>query len=72
MHRADTMYCTMCDCGVKVTAEIEFREMEEEKERQLKQKPSKAAQKQLDKVAGNDSKGSKKASSKSPPKKKGI
>ncbi|OWK57797.1 Sperm flagellar protein 2 [Lonchura striata] len=55
-----------------VTAEIEFREMEEEKECQLKQKPSKAAQKQLDKAAGNDSKGSKKTSSKSPPKKRGA
>lgn len=72
MHRADTMYCTMCDCGVKVTAEIEFREMEEENERQLKQKSSKAAQKQPGKAAGKDSKGAKDANSKSPPKKKGI
>ncbi|XP_071281661.1 sperm flagellar protein 2 isoform X1 [Agelaius tricolor] len=55
-----------------VTAEIEFREMEEENERQLKQKSSKAAQKQPGKEAGKDTKGSKNASSKSPPKKKGA
>ncbi|XP_030824473.1 sperm flagellar protein 2 [Camarhynchus parvulus] len=55
-----------------VTAEIEFREMEEENERQLKQKSSKAAQKQPGKAAGKDTKGAKNASSKSPPKKKGA
>ncbi|XP_066425668.1 sperm flagellar protein 2 [Molothrus aeneus] len=55
-----------------VTAEIEFREMEEENERQLKQKSSKAAQKQPGKEAGKDTKGAKNASSKSPPKKKGA
>ncbi|KAL9821940.1 sperm flagellar protein 2 isoform 2-T2 [Geothlypis trichas] len=55
-----------------VTAEIEFREMEEENERQLKQKSSKAAQKQPGKAAGKDSKGAKDANSKSPPKKKGA
>lgn len=69
LHRADTIYCTMCDCGVKVTAEIEFREMEEENERQLKQKASKAARKQSGKASGKDTK---KASSKSSTKKKGI
>ncbi|XP_058280070.1 sperm flagellar protein 2 [Hirundo rustica] len=53
-----------------VTAEMEFREMEEEKERQLKQKASKAAQKQPGKAAGKDTKGAKKASSKPPTKKK--
>lgn len=68
MHRTDTMYCTMCDCGVKVTAEIEFREMEEETGRQLNQKSSKGSQKQQGKAAGKDSKGAKKT----PPKKKGI
>lgn len=62
----------MCDCGVKVTAEIESREMEEEKERQLKPKASKAAQKKPGKVAGKDTKGAKKASAKPPTKKKGI
>ncbi|XP_037980777.1 sperm flagellar protein 2 isoform X6 [Motacilla alba alba] len=55
-----------------VTAEIEFREMEEETERQLKQKSSKAAQKQPGNTAGKDTKGAKNASSKSPPKKKGA
>ncbi|XP_063035721.1 sperm flagellar protein 2 [Melospiza melodia melodia] len=50
-----------------VTAEIEFREMEEENERQLKQKSSKSS-----KVAGRDTKAGKNASSKSPPKKKGA
>ncbi|NXW75962.1 SPEF2 protein, partial [Hirundo rustica] len=55
-----------------VTAEMEFREMEEEKERQLKQKASKAAQKQPGKAAGKDTKGAKKASSKPPTKKKGA
>ncbi|XP_072777841.1 sperm flagellar protein 2 isoform X3 [Taeniopygia guttata] len=68
----DTWQTAVTAVSDMVTAEIEFLEMEEEKERQLKQKPSKAAQKQLDKAAGNDSKGSKKASSKSPPKKKGA
>ncbi|NWZ62372.1 SPEF2 protein, partial [Acrocephalus arundinaceus] len=55
-----------------VTAEIEFREMEEEKERQLKQKASKTAKKQPGKAAGKDSKGAKTASSKSPTKKKEV
>ncbi|NWX34313.1 SPEF2 protein, partial [Notiomystis cincta] len=55
-----------------VTAEIEFREMEEEKENQLKMKTLKTAQKQAGKTSGKDTKSSKKASSKSPPKKKEV
>ncbi|NXY07359.1 SPEF2 protein, partial [Pteruthius melanotis] len=53
-----------------VTAEIESREMEEEKERQQKPKASKAAQKKTGKASGKDTKGAKKASAKSPTKKK--
>ncbi|RLV98217.1 hypothetical protein DV515_00011017 [Chloebia gouldiae] len=68
----DTWQTVVTAVSDMVTAEIEFREMEEEKERQLKQKPSRAAQKQPGNVAGKDSKGAKKASSKSPPKKKGA
>ncbi|NWT18281.1 SPEF2 protein, partial [Vireo altiloquus] len=55
-----------------VTAEIESREMEEEKERQLKPKASKAAQKKPGKAAGKDTKGAKKASAKPPAKKKEV
>ncbi|NXH88460.1 SPEF2 protein, partial [Edolisoma coerulescens] len=53
-----------------VTAEIESREMEEEKERQLKPKASKAAQEKPGKAAGKDTKDAKKASAKPPTKKK--
>ncbi|NXY55651.1 SPEF2 protein, partial [Callaeas wilsoni] len=55
-----------------VTAEIEFREMEEEKERQLKLKALKATQKQPGKAAEKITKGAKNASSKSPTKKKEV
>ncbi|NWX64577.1 SPEF2 protein, partial [Promerops cafer] len=68
----DTWQTAVTAVSDMVTAEIEFREMEEEKELQLKQKTSKAAQKQPGKAAGKDTKGAKKASSKSPPKKKGV
>ncbi|XP_039565949.1 sperm flagellar protein 2 [Passer montanus] len=68
----DTWQTAVTAVSDMVTAEIEFREMEEEQELQLKQKSSKAAQKQPGKAAGKDTKGAKKASSKSPPKKKGA
>ncbi|XP_053858390.1 sperm flagellar protein 2 isoform X2 [Vidua macroura] len=68
----DTWQTAVTAISDMVTAEIEFREMEEEQERQLKQKPSKAAQKQPGKASGKDTKGAKKESSKSPPKKKGA
>ncbi|NWW28573.1 SPEF2 protein, partial [Falcunculus frontatus] len=55
-----------------VKAEIESREMEEEKERQLKPKASKAAQKKTGKAAGKDTKGAKKASAKSPTERKEV
>ncbi|NXE38146.1 SPEF2 protein, partial [Ptilorrhoa leucosticta] len=55
-----------------VTAEIESKEMEEEKERQLKPKASKTAQKKTGKAAGKDTKGAKKAAAKSPTKKKEL
>lgn len=57
------MYFTMCDYGVKVTAEIEFRETEEE-DQQLNLKSSKPSSKAT--------KDSKKLSPKKSPKKKGI
>ncbi|XP_041346141.1 sperm flagellar protein 2 [Pyrgilauda ruficollis] len=68
----DTWRTAVTAVSDMVTAEIEFREMEEEQELQLKQKSSKAAQKQPGKAAGKDTKGAKTASSKSPPKKKGA
>ncbi|XP_015508822.1 sperm flagellar protein 2 isoform X2 [Parus major] len=67
----DTWQTAVTAVSDMVTAEIEFREMEEEKELQLKQKASKAAQKQAGKSSGKDTKASKK-SSKSPNKKKGA
>ncbi|XP_030093204.2 LOW QUALITY PROTEIN: sperm flagellar protein 2 [Serinus canaria] len=68
----DTWRTAVTAVSDMVTAEIEFREMEEENERQLKQKSSKAAPKQPGKASGKDSKIAKNASSKSPPKKKGA
>ncbi|XP_016160362.1 PREDICTED: sperm flagellar protein 2 isoform X3 [Ficedula albicollis] len=68
----DTWQTAVTAVSDMVTAEIEFREMEEEQEHQLNQKPSKAAQKQPSKASGRDTKGAKKASAKSPPKKKGA
>ncbi|NXY31069.1 SPEF2 protein, partial [Pomatorhinus ruficollis] len=68
----DTWKTAVTAVSDMVTAEIEFREMEEENERQLKQKASKAAQKQSGKASGKDTKNSKKASSKSPTKKKEV
>ncbi|XP_005528036.1 PREDICTED: sperm flagellar protein 2 [Pseudopodoces humilis] len=67
----DTWQTAVTAVSDMVTAEIEFREMEEEKELQLKQKASKAAQKQASKSSGKDTKASKK-SSKSPNRKKGA
>ncbi|NXD93121.1 SPEF2 protein, partial [Chaetorhynchus papuensis] len=55
-----------------VTAEIESREMEEEKERQLKPKASKAAQKKQGKAAGKNTKDAKKVPAKSSTKKKEV
>ncbi|KAI1240172.1 hypothetical protein IHE44_0011626, partial [Lamprotornis superbus] len=68
----DTWQTAVTAVSDMVTAEIEFREMEEEKEHQLNQKPLKASQKQPGKAAGKDTKGAQKASAKSPPKKKGA
>ncbi|XP_062368778.1 sperm flagellar protein 2 [Cinclus cinclus] len=68
----DTCQTAVTAISDMVTAEIEFREMEEEKEHQQKQKPLKAAQKQPGKAAGKDTKAAKKASPKSTPKKKGA
>ncbi|NXU95911.1 SPEF2 protein, partial [Cettia cetti] len=68
----DTWQTAVTAVSDLVTAEIEFREMEEEKEHQLKQKASKAAKKQPGKAAGKDSKSDKKASSKSSSKKKEV
>ncbi|XP_066038439.1 sperm flagellar protein 2 [Chamaea fasciata] len=68
----DTWKTAVTAVSDMVTAEIEFREMEEENERQLKQKASKAAQKQSVKASGKDTKNAKKTSSKSPTKKKGA
>ncbi|XP_063280058.1 sperm flagellar protein 2 isoform X1 [Prinia subflava] len=68
----DTWQTAVTAVSNMVTAEIEFREMEDEKERQLKQKALKAAQKQQGKVTGKDTKDAKKASSKSSTKKKGA
>ncbi|NXD05421.1 SPEF2 protein, partial [Certhia familiaris] len=64
----DTWQRAVTEVSAMVTAEIEFREMEEEKEHQLNQKASKAAPKQTGKTAGKDTKGAKKAS----PKKKEV
>ncbi|NXI05650.1 SPEF2 protein, partial [Pachycephala philippinensis] len=55
-----------------VTAEIESREMEEEKERQLKPKASKAAQRKPGKASGKDTKGAKNAPAKSSSKKREV
>ncbi|NXB65016.1 SPEF2 protein, partial [Struthidea cinerea] len=68
----DTWQTAVTAVSDMVTAEMESREMEEEKERQLKPKASKAAQKKPGKAAGKDTKGAKKASAKSPTKKKGA
>ncbi|NXB23769.1 SPEF2 protein, partial [Rhagologus leucostigma] len=68
----DTWQRAVAAVSDMVTAEIESREMEEEKERQLNPKTSKAAQKKPGKAAGKDAKGAKKASAKSPTKKKGT
>ncbi|XP_032941221.1 sperm flagellar protein 2 isoform X1 [Catharus ustulatus] len=68
----DTWQTAVTAVSDMVTAEIEFREMEEEKELQLNQKSSKAAQKQSGKATGKDSKSAKKAPTKSPGKKKGA
>ncbi|XP_066195706.1 sperm flagellar protein 2 [Sylvia atricapilla] len=68
----DTWKTAVTAVSDMVTAEVEFREMEEENERQLKQKASKAAQRQTGKASGKDTKNAKKASSKSPTKKKGA
>ncbi|XP_041884433.1 sperm flagellar protein 2 isoform X1 [Corvus kubaryi] len=68
----DTWQTAVTAVSDMVTAEIESREMEEEKERQLKPKASKAAQKKPSKAAGKDTKGVKKASAKSTTKKKGA
>ncbi|XP_056369286.1 sperm flagellar protein 2 [Oenanthe melanoleuca] len=68
----DTWQTAVTAVSDMVTAEIEFREMEEEQEHQRNQKPSKTAQKQASKASGRDTKGAKKASAKSPPKKKGA
>ncbi|KAM4879293.1 sperm flagellar protein 2 [Sylvia borin] len=68
----DTWKTAVTAISDMVTAEVEFREMEEENERQLKQKASKAAQRQTGKASGKDTKNAKKASSKSPTKKKGA
>ncbi|XP_068858224.1 sperm flagellar protein 2 [Aphelocoma coerulescens] len=68
----DTWQTAVTAVSDMVTAEIVSREMEEEKERQLKPKASKAAQKKPGKAAGKDTKGAKKASAKSPTKKKGA
>ncbi|XP_014731070.1 PREDICTED: sperm flagellar protein 2 [Sturnus vulgaris] len=65
----DTWQTAVTAVSDMVTAEIEFREMEEEKEHQLNQKPLKASQKQPGKAAGKDTKGAQKASAKSPKKK---
>ncbi|KAL2294194.1 hypothetical protein Nmel_007918, partial [Mimus melanotis] len=68
----DTWQTAVTAVSDMVTAEIEFSEVEEEKEHQLNQKPLKASQKQPGKAAGKDTKGAKKASANSPPKKKGA
>ncbi|NWY18209.1 SPEF2 protein, partial [Aphelocoma coerulescens] len=68
----DTWQTAVTAVSDMVTAEIVSREMEEEKERQLKPKASKAAQKKPGKAAGKDTKGAKKASAKSPTKKKEV
>lgn len=68
------MYFTMCDYGVKVTAEIQSKEMEEEEEhQQLELKEDlKSSQTLSGKAAGKDVKDTKKLSPKSATKKKGI
>lgn len=68
------MYFTMCDYGVKVTAEIQSKEMEEEKERQqLELKEDlKSSQTLSHKATGKVAKDAKKLSPKSATKKKGI
>ncbi|NXA94808.1 SPEF2 protein, partial [Melanocharis versteri] len=67
----DTWQTAVTAVSDMVRTEIEFREMEEETERQLKLKAAKAAQKQ-GKAAGKDTKGAKKTSAKSSAKKKGA
>ncbi|NXC06877.1 SPEF2 protein, partial [Orthonyx spaldingii] len=69
---SDTWQAAVAAVSAMVRTEIGFREMEEEQERQLKLKASKAAPKQPGKAAGKDAKGAKKSSSKPPTEKKGV
>ncbi|NXY15051.1 SPEF2 protein, partial [Atrichornis clamosus] len=68
----DTWQTAVTAVSDMVTAEIESREMEEEKERQLKPKGLKPPQKNQGKAAGKNTKDAKKPSAKSSAKKKEV
>lgn len=72
MHSVDTMYFSVCACGVKVTAEIQSEEIEEGKERQQLKEDLKTSQTLSGEATGKDAKDAKKLSQKSAASKKGI